>query len=47
MELIVFPDHCHNGVMVKIIIQATQFRITQYFLFSTQSDIDRIIVQMI
>jgi glucoamylase len=21
MELIVFPDHCHNGVMVKIIIQ--------------------------
>ena len=23
MELIVFPDHCHNGVMVKIIIQGT------------------------
>ena len=27
-ELIVFPDHSHNGVMVKIIIQRTQFGIT-------------------
>ena len=27
-ELTVFPDHCHNGVMVKIIIQGTQFVIS-------------------
>ena len=30
MEFIVFPDHRHNGVMVKIVIQGTQFGITYF-----------------
>jgi len=30
---LVFPDHCHNGVIVKIIIQGTHFRMPPILVF--------------